>query len=105
MIAELWSRSGQDSQESAKPVNETLIMPSIAVLPFTHMSDVVEQDYFVDGLTEDLITDLSKLSRFFPCVWGRGSCHGAPVYTGMDRVPTGNAESGFGNCAKYRGNG
>jgi len=39
--------------------------PSIAVLPFTNMSDDPEQDYFADGITEDLITDLSKLSGLF----------------------------------------
>ena len=35
---------------------------SIAVLPFTNMSDNPDQEYFADGLTEDLITDMSKLS-------------------------------------------
>ena len=35
---------------------------SIAVLPFSNMSGDVEQDYFADGITEDLITDLSKVS-------------------------------------------
>jgi adenylate cyclase len=39
--------------------------PSIAVLPFTNMSGDREQDYFSDGMTEDLITDLSKISGLF----------------------------------------
>lgn len=39
--------------------------PSIAVLPFANMSNDAEQEYFVDGMTEDLITDLSKLSGLF----------------------------------------
>ena len=36
--------------------------PSIAVLPFKNMSGEAEQEYFSDGITEDIITDLSKLS-------------------------------------------
>jgi adenylate cyclase len=39
--------------------------PSIAVLPFTNMSNDTEQEYFVDGMTEDLITDISKISGLF----------------------------------------
>ena len=38
---------------------------SIAVLPFTNMSGDPEQEYFSDGITEDLITDLPKLSGLF----------------------------------------
>ena len=39
--------------------------PSIAVLPFANMSGDPEQEYFADGITEDIITGLSKLRWFF----------------------------------------
>ena len=39
--------------------------PAIAVLPFTNMSDDREQEYFSDGISEDIITALSKLRWFF----------------------------------------
>src|SRR5262245_32315622 len=37
--------------------------PAIAVLPFTNLSDDPKQEYFSDGLTEDLMTELSRTSR------------------------------------------
>jgi adenylate cyclase len=39
--------------------------PSIAVLPFDNLSGDPEQGYFTDGITEDIITDLSKVSGLF----------------------------------------
>ena len=39
--------------------------PSLVVLPFSNMSDDPSQGYFADGMTEDLITDLSKISGLF----------------------------------------
>jgi adenylate cyclase len=39
--------------------------PSIAVLPFDNMSGDPEQDYFADGITEDIITELSRFKSLF----------------------------------------
>ncbi|MFZ2650976.1 MAG: adenylate/guanylate cyclase domain-containing protein [Burkholderiaceae bacterium] len=39
--------------------------PSIIVLPFTNMSGVPEQEFFADGLTEDILTDLSRFRELF----------------------------------------
>ncbi len=43
---------------ASKPVKQA---PSIAVLPFANMSGDADQEYFSDGISEDIITDLSKV--------------------------------------------
>ena len=53
--------------------------PAIAVLPFTNMSGDPEQEYFSDGISEDIITALSKLRWFFVIArfgLGRSDCVG-----------------------------
>jgi adenylate cyclase len=52
----------------AEPPKPTLALPdkpSIAVLAFTNMSGDPDQDYFSDGITEDIITGLSRFSELF----------------------------------------
>ncbi len=46
-----------------RPMSAQSDKPSIAVLAFTNMSGDPEQEYFSDGISEDIITDLSKLSE------------------------------------------
>jgi adenylate cyclase len=50
---------------AAKTDNSISDRPSIAVLPFANMSGDPEQEYFADGISEDIITGLSRLRWFF----------------------------------------
>jgi adenylate cyclase len=54
-----------DRSETPKPALTLPEKPSIAVLPFTNMSGDPEQDYFADGITNDIITALSRFSELF----------------------------------------
>jgi len=73
VLAALWLWSTYFTDDSAaeiislfEPVPpEALSKPSIAVLPFDNMSGDADQEYFSDGITEDIITDLSKISALF----------------------------------------
>ena len=59
---------GRSARASAARVSSDAIdsaRPTIAVLPFANMSGDPEQEYFADGISEDIITGLSKLRWFF----------------------------------------
>ena len=63
-----WMRPWRPAIEAASPERMAFPLPdkpSLAVLPFRNMSTEPGQDTFVDGLTDDLITDLSKVSGLF----------------------------------------
>jgi DNA-binding winged helix-turn-helix (wHTH) protein len=62
------SENAADGGAGAEPRAATLPLPdrpAIAVLPFTNMSGEPEQEYFSDGISEDIITALSKMRWFF----------------------------------------
>src|SRR5215472_2027903 len=57
--------SVQLNDAPARPIPALPDRPSIAVLPFQNMSGDPEQEYFADGITEDITTALSRLRSFF----------------------------------------
>jgi TolB-like protein len=60
------SNQSQDSERARLDLHFSLPdKPAIAVLPFINLSGEPEQEYFSDGITEDIITALSKLRWFF----------------------------------------
>jgi adenylate cyclase len=67
----VWHWHPDDAGAGSKPAPVVATMepkadqPSIAVLPFDNMSGDAEQEYFSDGISEDIITDLSKVSGFW----------------------------------------
>ena len=51
----------QAASTAGSPRDRFLEKPSIIVLPFSNMSGLPEQEFFADGLTEDILTDLSRI--------------------------------------------
>lgn len=56
---------GERSSPSASPELELPDKPSIAVLPFANMTGDPGEEHFIDGITEDIITDLSRFHSLF----------------------------------------
>lgn len=59
---------GAAASAHAEPEEKVPAMPdkpSIAVLPFTNMSGSADEEYFADGIAEDIITELSRFGRLF----------------------------------------
>jgi len=67
--------AGWPTAKGEKPASETATSPevgepapprlSVVILPFTNLSNDPEQEYFADGITEDLTTDLSRITGSF----------------------------------------
>jgi adenylate cyclase len=71
-------RIGGETSPTATPVVGSSLplpdKPSIAVLPFANMSGDPEQEYFADGMVEEIITALSKVRWFFVIARARPRC-------------------------------
>jgi adenylate cyclase len=53
------------SANDQQPASRAVVKPTVAVLPFANMSGDPEQEFFVDGLTEDILTELSRRHELF----------------------------------------
>lgn len=81
-IAGAWFLLAPFSEQAGKGsvAQREAVQPSLLVLPFSNRSDDPSQDYFVDGITEDIITDFSRLSNLTVIAWNTSvSLKGKPV--------------------------
>jgi adenylate cyclase len=77
IVAGIWFAFMPFSEHGAKSESATqsAAKPSIIVLPFVNRSDEAEQDYFVDGISEDIVTDLSRLSNLTVIAWNTSASY------------------------------
>lgn len=75
-IAGIWL-AVTPSGEHAAPIGPATTQenPSLIVLPFANKSDDPRQDYFVDGISEDIITAFSRLSNLTVIAWNTSSSY------------------------------
>jgi len=60
-----WKHFGGQMGQNEAAVMPVTDMPSVAILPFQNLGGDPKQDYFSDGITNDIITDLSRFSNMF----------------------------------------
>src|SRR5262245_44726497 len=65
IVAETSSSHDPPPAASSRPTLPLPDKPSIAVLPFQNMSDELEQEYFADGMVQEIITTLSRFRQLF----------------------------------------
>ncbi|MES5485617.1 winged helix-turn-helix domain-containing tetratricopeptide repeat protein [Bradyrhizobium sp. INPA03-11B] len=65
LVGPEWPPHREIRSELDAPSGAPGCLPSVAVLPFANLSGDKEQDYFSDGITEDIITELSRFSELF----------------------------------------
>lgn len=65
LLLEAEADAAAPDQETAPPGPVAVVKPSLAVLPFANMSGDPEQEFFADGLTEDILTELSRRHELF----------------------------------------
>jgi adenylate cyclase len=64
VVLDALPRAGAGNDQQSAP-SRAVVKPTVAVLPFANMSGDPEQEFFVDGLTEDIITELSRRHELF----------------------------------------
>ncbi|MCZ6771183.1 MAG: winged helix-turn-helix domain-containing tetratricopeptide repeat protein, partial [Proteobacteria bacterium] len=64
-----------DDDRSGDGQSQSLNRPSIAVLAFNNLSGDTEQEYFSDGISQDIITALSKFRWFFVIAWSSSAAY------------------------------
>jgi adenylate cyclase len=86
----------------APPVLPLPNKPSIAVLPFQNLSGDPEQEYFADGIVEDITTALSKIRWFFVIARNSAFAYKGPAVDISPHSPDETAISGtFGTVFDY----
>ena len=97
---------GPDGQAEGRPATDggakrgAVVKPSIAVLPFANMSGDAEQEFFADGLTEDILTELSRRRELFVISRTRPSLQGQAVNMREGAQKLRRALSGRGSVRK-----